>query len=352
MSSVHKSWFPFFSEQRTRQIQDIEDCIGDNINPEPKNVFRFARMDLNKIKCCILGQDPYPSFPKNGVYIATGRSFEVGTLKSWTDNFAQHSLKNMIRLIYKAYNGELIEYEDIKKKITNGEFNILPPRQWFDNMEDQGVLFLNTYLTCEKGNPNSHREIWKDFNKDLIEYISASNPNITWFLWGGEAQKNEVYIKSGRIYKSNHPRLYDTTSSQAFLNSPCFKDTKDLIDWRGADALTLLRKQLSADTNKAIDELRRIIKTLPPKECYFNNEDDFVTPFTITCHEEMLMQLLLIEKHMRDNDIEKGYTLEELKKHLKEVAAGKDIGKERKRIEEDFLKQAEEGYIRRFVYKK
>lgn len=346
LSRVHSSWLPFFSEDRVKQIREIESCIGNNINPAANNVLRFTSLDLSKIKCCILGQDPYPSPPKEGIYVATGRSFEVGTLRFWTDSFAQHSLKNIIRLIYKAYYSELIGYEEIKKKIKIGEFRIMYPREWFDNLEQQGVLFLNTYLTCEMGKANSHRDIWKDFSKDLIEYISTTNPNIAWFLWGGEAQKNEKYIKNGKIYKSNHPRLYDTKSPHAFLNSTCFEDTKDFIEWRGADPITLLRMNLPKDLDEAIVELKKKIKKLPPKECYFRNEYDFVAPFTITSPEEMLMQLLLMEKELLNNPNKEGYTLEE----VKELLFRKETDEERKEREQEYLRQAKEGYIRRFVY--
>lgn len=67
--------------------------------------------------------------------------------------------------------------------------------------------------------------MWKDFSIDLLKFISESNPNINWFLWGKEAQENQEYMK-GRIFKSNHPRLYNTSSKDDFLNCPCFDGTK------------------------------------------------------------------------------------------------------------------------------
>jgi uracil-DNA glycosylase len=238
LNKIHDSWKPFFTEEKLMEIREIEEKIKDNYNPSSENVFRFAANDINNVKCVWLGQDPYPAEPiydqekKEYVYVATGRAFEVGILDSWTGKFNQHSLKNIIRLIYKAYNSELLPFGTIRGKIRTGEFNILPPRQWFDSLEKQGVLFLNTYLTCQTGVAGSHREMWKDFSIDLLKFISESNPNINWFLWGKEAQENQEYMK-GRIFKSNHPRLYNTSSKDDFLNCPCFDGTKNLIDWRG-----------------------------------------------------------------------------------------------------------------------
>lgn len=342
VNKIHISWCPFFTEKRIQEIENIENKIGSNINPTIDKVFRFATTDLNNLQVCILSQDPYPNSK-----VPTGRAFEVGTLTSWTQKYAQHSLKNIVRLIYKAYNSELIDYEDIKKKITVGEFDILPPRELFDSLEQQGVLFLNTYLTCESGKANSHREIWQDFSNDLIKFISQTNPDIIWFLWGGEAQKNEKYISKGKIYKSNHPRLYDTDTPNAFLNSNCFEDTKELIDWRGVSSIEMLRRSLPTDIDAAIKELQDRIKKLPPKICYFNSVEDFVAPFTITCDEEMLMQLLLMEKDFLNIKSEECFSMEQ----VKEMLNRKETEEEKKARENKYLQQAEEGIIRKFIYK-
>ena len=211
LSKVHPSWDTFLTQEKIDYIKYLEEILPENINPEPKNVLRFLYTDKNNIKCVIIGQDPYPAFPKdiNGelTYIATGRSFEIGTLKSWNEKFAQHSLKNMVRLIYKAYYGELISYEECKNKISCSQFPILHPDKWYDAMEKQGVLFLNKTLSCEQGKPLSHKDLWHDFSVDLIKDLSKNN-NINWFLWGGEARNLKVYITKGNIYEAEHPRFY------------------------------------------------------------------------------------------------------------------------------------------------
>jgi len=85
-----------------------------------------------------LGQDPYP---QTGV--ATGRAFEVGTLKSWNQPFKNISLKNILRALYKAYSGQIIKFSQLKEKFDN-EFSVLPPGKLFEHWEKQGVLLLNT----------------------------------------------------------------------------------------------------------------------------------------------------------------------------------------------------------------
>src|SRR6056297_1193057 len=126
----HSSWKNFLNKNK-KLILEIEDKIGDNINPEPGNVLRFLNQDLSKIKIIILGQDPYPEKGR-----ATGRAFEVGDLNSWNEKFRQVSLKNIVRSIHKTYNG-YTEYQDIKKfsqiqkEIKKRRFKILSPNKLF-----------------------------------------------------------------------------------------------------------------------------------------------------------------------------------------------------------------------------
>lgn len=242
-NNIHKSWNNFLTEDILAELKEIENKIGDDFNPKPKeNVLRFLSLDLKAINCIWLGLDPYtvPDInPDNGhSLVPTGRSFEVGTLKSWNDKFRQVSLKNIVRLIYKNYNNiedykDIKKFSEIQKEIQNNQFNILPPNEIFNSWESQGVLCLNAYPTCEVGKTGSHKNIWKEFSVKLLNYISLTNPNITWFLWGNEAISHKEYIKEGIIYESRHPMMCSEKYPDDFLKSDCFKNTMDKINWLG-----------------------------------------------------------------------------------------------------------------------
>ena len=167
--------------------------------------------------------------------VANGRSFQPDDLNNWNEKFSQKSLQNIIRLIYKNYNN-IQEYDDIKKfsiireEINSNDFKILQPKEWFTSLEQQGVLFLNTYLTTVPHAANKHEKYWKEFSKELLKYISEKNPNIYWFLWGDKAINNKQYIK-GIVYESNHPTFCSKKYETDFLKSNCFKDTKNVINW-------------------------------------------------------------------------------------------------------------------------
>lgn len=231
--NIHSSWVKFLDENILIELAIIENKIGNSFTPPVGNILRFLFNDLNKLKVIILGQDPYP---EKG--IATGRAFEVGGLNLWNTKFKQVSLKNIVRLLHKTYNN-IDNYEDIysfnyiRKEIINGQFKILPLDEIFKSWEKQGVLLLNSYLTCEVGKPGSHREVWAAFAGKLIDYIVEQRPDLNWFLWGRNANAFSGHIKNGCIYSCRHPMMCSREYEDDFLKSDCFKKTNSIINWLG-----------------------------------------------------------------------------------------------------------------------
>lgn len=228
-----KSWESFLTEEIKSELDLIESKIGTDYTPEKNKVLRFLSLNLNNAKVVILGQDPYK--PER---VANGRSFQPDNLEDWKKPFKQVSLKNIIRLIYKSYNdiseySNILSYKEITEKIKSGDFNIKPPKQWFDSLEQQGVLFLNTSLTCKINVSNSHKAIWENFSKELLNFISSEKSDLIWFLWGSESISNENFIKNGKVYKSRHPMMCSEKYDDDFLKCNCFKETMNIINWLG-----------------------------------------------------------------------------------------------------------------------
>ncbi|HKL99823.1 MAG TPA: uracil-DNA glycosylase [Mobilitalea sp.] len=230
---ISSSWKEFLSKDILDKLHDIEIRIGYDYTPVIDKIMRFLSVDLDKASVCIIGQDVYY---QPGV--ATGRAFEVNDLYSWNSKFRQVSLKNILRLIHKSYRGitdyeEIKKYSDILNEIENGSFPILTPDKWFDSLEEQGVIFLNSSLTCMINKPNSHKDVWKDFSIQLINYMSLKRPDLIWFLWGNEAISKRQYIPNGIFFESRHPMLCSRTYDNDFLKSSCFKETMNIINWLG-----------------------------------------------------------------------------------------------------------------------
>ncbi len=234
LGEIHSLWQPFFSENKDEICRIFASVTDKNcvvkLCPSPDRIFRFASFDASKLQIVVLGQDPYPQ-PN----VATGRSFEVGGLTDWTTPFRQTSLRNILRAIYKAKTGEDIIWTKLRSKIKDGSFEILPPDSLFDSLEKQGVLFLNTYLTCTAYSPLSHASLWHSLSKRLIEYIDTRLPNrkeTAWFLWGNHARSYSPLISNGIRYESRHPMMCGNYPDD-FLKNPCFQLTADRVDWTG-----------------------------------------------------------------------------------------------------------------------
>jgi uracil-DNA glycosylase len=233
ISNIHNSWSGFIKNQ-TENLRSIEEEISAcEYTPDKDKILRFLEVDLQHIKVVILGQDPYP---QKGV--ATGRAFEVGTLKSWGEKFKNVSLKNIIRAIYKSETGYVLKYSELTKDKLNQTFQILPPSKLFAHWEEQGVLLLNTSFTCEIGKPGSHAKYWQSFTQDLLTFIAEKNEKIKWFLWGDHAMKavENVAIKKENIISSFHPMMcYDRENDFLYTTPNCFEKTKEIVDWIGIE---------------------------------------------------------------------------------------------------------------------
>ena len=112
--------------------------------------------------------------------------------------------------------------------------------------------------------------------------------------------------------------------------------------------LAELRESLPRNSDDAIVALKEKIKALPPKECYFTNEDDFVFPITLTCIEEHLLVFLLLEKN--DFNQQEGIPLDEVMAKIKR-SLNENVEKDREELDKKQLLKAEEGIIRKFYWR-
>ncbi len=219
-NKIHSSYYDFFTHEILDLIQKILESIGEDYTPSKENIFKVFRYDLENAKVLLLGMDPYP---QPGV--ATGLSFEV-PVGSWLDKRVNTSLKNMLKLLYKSYYGNILSVSELREKISSGDLNILPPDKIFKKWSEEGVIFLNTALTTKIGKAGAHINLWRPFTERLLKFIGEKNPSVTYLLWGGNAQKFEKYIVSGEVIRHNHPAICGRLENpNDFLNGRSFVET-------------------------------------------------------------------------------------------------------------------------------
>ena len=175
--------------------------------PEEKNVFNALELTpFESVKVVILGQDPYHGFGQ-----AHGLSFSVQK---------GIPLPPSLRNIYKELQ------EDI-----GGE---LPTEGDLSHWAKQGVLLLNTVLTVEEGNANSHKGMgWERLTNRLIESLNELKHPVIFILWGKPAQDKEKLITnpSHVILKAPHPS--PLSAYRGFFGSKPFSRVNDILIQQG-----------------------------------------------------------------------------------------------------------------------
>lgn len=218
------SWFDSLSNEFDKEYfkklsGDIESEREHSVvYPAPENVFAWTwACSVFEVKVVILGQDPY----QNGQ--AHGLAFSVlpGTP-------IPPSLGN----IYKE-----LEFEGF---FLQGQ---RPAHGYLMGWARQGVLLLNTWLTVEAGESESHRNLgWNVFTDAVIASLNENHDGIVFMLWGREAQKKGKDINKSKhtVLTARHPSRMGQSDGNTFLkngnfiecnNALVFKYGKQAIDW-------------------------------------------------------------------------------------------------------------------------
>lgn len=228
------SWDSLMDEKTISLLNQMEKKLDENVQnenyyPVKQNVLRFLNLDLSMVKYIIVGMEPYPSYDHiHNCPQATGRSFEVSEIRdeTWDYKIKQSSLRNILKAIYYNRCGKKCSMEEIRQNIHFGKFEIVNPGEWFDCMERQGVLFLNSTLTYSTETTSAfQKKLWEPFREILIPFLAERD--IKWMLWGKDAQ-NEIgkFLPESKILKAPHPRL------DSFITLNTFQYAKE-IDWSG-----------------------------------------------------------------------------------------------------------------------
>ncbi len=198
------------------------------IYPYPDLIFNGLNVvPLNKIKVCILGQDPYHGHEllDNGETVpqAMGLSFSVPIGVP-----VPSSLQNI--------NKNLVQFNRIKK---------LPEHGNLSNWSSQGCLLLNATLTVQHQHPNSHKKFWTSFTDAIIKYISDNTEKTVFVFWGNSALEKLSLIdtEKHKTVISSHPSglscskpmgKYKSFMDQdhfGIINKYLVDNGKEPIDW-------------------------------------------------------------------------------------------------------------------------
>lgn len=181
-------WIKVIDKVELAKIMHWLKSVNPNILcPSLKNIFKAFRIcPFKECHTIFLGMDPYP---QPGV--ATGILF--GNSKDTPDDRLSPSLK-------------IVKECAINYEIPHGpiDFDIT-----MESWAKQGILMINTALTCEVNSVGSHVRIWRPFMAKLIENISLRDNGLVFVLFGNQAQSFKPYIKgSQKIIEVQHPAYF------------------------------------------------------------------------------------------------------------------------------------------------
>lgn len=181
-------------QEADRIMYRLSKYDSSRLCPSLNNVFKAFRLcSFTDLRVVIIGQDPYP---QKGV--ATGLAF--ANKNSTPPNDISPSLK----ILRESVINFTVPHEPITFDLD------------LEKWEKQGVLLLNSALSCEVGRVGSHYLLWKPFIQSLLTNLSLCSSGIVYVLMGTQAQSLESYInpQSNHILKCRHPSYYARTHTK------------------------------------------------------------------------------------------------------------------------------------------
>jgi uracil-DNA glycosylase len=217
---IDNDWDLALKEEFEKEyFQKIMEFIDGEYNektiyPPYDEIFNaFKLTELSNVKVVILGQDPYHEEGQaHGLAFSTPEGRPI-----------PRSLKNIFKEINTEYNYPI------------------PESGCLESWANQGVFLLNTVLTVEAGNANSHSKCgWQTFTDNVIRILNNQNHPIVFMLWGKQAEKKKELITNPNhlVLITSHPSPF--SARRGFLGCNHFrlaneylaKNNMEEINWQ------------------------------------------------------------------------------------------------------------------------
>ncbi len=186
-----------------KQFLRSEKGKGKTILPHSKLWFNALNTTPpDKVKVVILGQDPYPT-PGH----AHGLCFSV-----------MPDVKPIPKSLINIYK----ELQD--------DLGIVNHSGHLQSWAEQGVLLLNSVLTVESGQANSHQgKGWETFTDAIINQLNLQQHPIAFVLWGAYAQKKGAMVDTNRHFVLRSPHPSPLAAYRGFFGSKPFSQINQFL---------------------------------------------------------------------------------------------------------------------------
>jgi uracil-DNA glycosylase len=209
-------WEPVFPPRRGRIFPGM---------PAGAHMLRaFDGISPDKVRCVILGQDPYPA-PD----FATGRAFEAGNVAAWSelDKMFSKSVRAFLQQIVAARTGDadyarsFADWPRTLAAIESGAVNLEPASSVAQRWVDDGVLLLNSSLTLSRFHVDidphqsrGHLPVWRPLMLKVLRALAGGGAPVA-FLGFGAAAGETLRLAGiqeeadGRCVLREHPARAD-----------------------------------------------------------------------------------------------------------------------------------------------
>ena len=213
MAAISNDWAEKISaEYKKPYYRELFNFIKDEyskvvVYPPSEDIFNAMHLTpLSKVKCVILGQDPYHEPGQ-----AHGLCFSVKP-----DIKIPPSLEN----IYKEL------HDDIGFAIPN--------HGYLEEWAKQGVLLLNTVLTVQAHRAFSHRgKGWEQFTDAIIRTVNEIDRPVVFLLWGKPAQEKKVLLNNPKHLILEAPHPSPLSAYRGFFGCRHFSKANDFLKQNG-----------------------------------------------------------------------------------------------------------------------
>lgn len=188
-------WMKVLDKQETMKIMGWLKTLNPNcLCPAIRDVFKaFELCKYKECKIIFIGQDPYP---QKGV--ATGLLFGNNI------NTPENKISPSLEIIKEAVINYEVPHNNIIFDVT------------LESWANQGILLLNSALTCELNKIGSHVMIWRPFISKFLKKMSNDNVGLIYVLFGKQAQTLKPYINArfNHIIEIEHPAYFARTNTK------------------------------------------------------------------------------------------------------------------------------------------
>lgn len=178
-------WMQVINKEKLMKVMRWLKTFDKSIlRPDYPNIFKaFKACTFSKCQAVMVGQDPY-SQPG----VATGILF--GNSKDTPENLLSPSLKVVKAALPPPKEGELFD-------------------NTMEHWAKQGILMINSALTCQTNIVGSHVAIWRPFISSLLKNISYSK-DVCFILFGKQAPSFKPFLNTAYTWvgEVEHPAYF------------------------------------------------------------------------------------------------------------------------------------------------